>query len=517
MPDLFGLLSDADASAPIDPADLAEAVEVTVGEDVAGALDSEGEVDLFVFESEPGVHYQIDVTLGTLADSVATLHDADGTALMSNDDFGGTMASRISWQARDSGRLYVAVEGYGGANTGSYTLAVAEAADDHASTPESAAPVTVGEATPALWRYDTGLEPYQPRVSEGVVYASAGNYLYALDAATGRLNWSYGWLYASFGPPEPVAGTVYVTSTEDDAFLDAVDAETGERRWRFQMGAFTPSAPIVSDAVVYTRSMFGPVHALNAATGELIWELDPGGYGLVDVDSLVLSEGIVFVDSGDDLSVLALDSGSGEVLWTHDTDGHPSLPVVADGTAYVPSEGADGGYVDAVDAATGQFHWRYRTNAPSHRGLAVTETALYVPSEGADGGYVDAVDAATGQFRWRYRTNAPTVYEPVAAEGALYVRSEDADGGYVDAVDAATGERRWRHEGKYWSSLCAVSDGIVYVGSFDGYLHALDAATGDLRGEYRFDGYLSSCTVTDGTIAVAYAGGVSLIQAASPH
>ena len=111
------------AMPPLHHHDRMGAVPVTVGDAVPGALDSVDEADILVFDGEAGTQYQIDVTLGTLADSVATLYDADGIALTHNDDLGLSLASRIVWPAEHSGPYYVVVEGYAG-DTGSYTLAV---------------------------------------------------------------------------------------------------------------------------------------------------------------------------------------------------------------------------------------------------------------------------------------------------------------------------------------------------------------------------------------------------------
>ena len=121
---------------PLDHDDRRGAVPVTVGDAVPGALDSVDEADILVFDGEAGTQYQIDVALGTLFDSVATLYDADGIALAQNDDLGLSLASRIVWLAEHSGPYYVVVEGYAG-DTGSYTLAVnadTETADAAADT-----------------------------------------------------------------------------------------------------------------------------------------------------------------------------------------------------------------------------------------------------------------------------------------------------------------------------------------------------------------------------------------------
>ena len=90
-----------------------EATAVTVGEAVQGALDHTADIDVFVFQAEEGVFYQIDVALGTLSDSVVVLYDADEQELAYNDDHGDSLASRIIWEATSSGEYYAAVEGYG--------------------------------------------------------------------------------------------------------------------------------------------------------------------------------------------------------------------------------------------------------------------------------------------------------------------------------------------------------------------------------------------------------------------
>ena len=101
-----------------------QATPVAVGEATAGELQHAGDVDYFVFEAEPGQLYQIDVALGTLSDSVATLYDADGYQVDYNDDHSGTLASRLNWQATASGPHYVGVAGFS-TSAGTYTLIIA--------------------------------------------------------------------------------------------------------------------------------------------------------------------------------------------------------------------------------------------------------------------------------------------------------------------------------------------------------------------------------------------------------
>jgi len=77
-----------------------------------------------VFRAEQGSRYQIDVALGTLQHSKATLYDDGSFELAFNDDAGDTTASRITWQAEYTGMHFVSVQGFG-ADTGTYTLIIA--------------------------------------------------------------------------------------------------------------------------------------------------------------------------------------------------------------------------------------------------------------------------------------------------------------------------------------------------------------------------------------------------------
>jgi outer membrane protein assembly factor BamB len=55
--------------------------------------------------------------------------------------------------------------------------------------------------------------------------------------------------------------------------LYALDATTGEERWRFQTGDTVWSSPAVANGVVYVGSFDGNLYALDAATGQERWRL----------------------------------------------------------------------------------------------------------------------------------------------------------------------------------------------------------------------------------------------------
>src|SRR5438045_570481 len=80
--------------------------------------------------------------------------------------------------------------------------------------------------------------------------------------------------------PAPVNGVLYFGSR--DAYLYAVDAATGNLRWRFSTNGISleQSSPTVSNGVVYIGGWYdvpgfsrkGSLYAVNASTGQLVWE-----------------------------------------------------------------------------------------------------------------------------------------------------------------------------------------------------------------------------------------------------
>ena len=100
-------------------------------------------------------------------------------------------------------------------------------------------------------------------VVDGVVYfPDWGGNVWALDAKTSKVIWQhqlsdYGFPAGTISRTSPAVhdNTVYI-GTREGAYLLAINAKTGDRRWKTQldtsMGAALTSSPAVLDEVVYT-------------------------------------------------------------------------------------------------------------------------------------------------------------------------------------------------------------------------------------------------------------------------
>jgi len=225
-----------------------------------------------------------------------------------------------------------------------------------------------------LWRHD-GSAPIlsAPAVVEGkVVITNVDDLAVALDQASGTLIWQVKAkrdltrvaelaLYAApevvvvpgkeGSPSEALLG--FSTGT-----LLGVDLETGEERWRREVGEGRypdlVSAPVLGGADVYTAGYFEPLVAIDQASHTVRWRLDVGGA----FRPVLSSDGAILYHPATDGTMRAVATLTGAVLWTWEsgTTGAITSPRITDaGLVVASSEGS----VYLIDPDTGEERWRW--------------------------------------------------------------------------------------------------------------------------------------------------------------
>jgi hypothetical protein len=130
------------------------------------------------------------------------------------------------------------------------------------------------------WNYSTGgIWFSSPAIANGILYmGSLDKKLYALNADTGALKWSYttgGPLDYSSPAVALAKGLVFVGS--NNGKLYALNADTGAFKWSYTTGGpLVYSSPAVANGVVYVGSNDGNVYALNAVSGASLWSAFTG-------------------------------------------------------------------------------------------------------------------------------------------------------------------------------------------------------------------------------------------------
>jgi alcohol dehydrogenase (cytochrome c) len=148
--------------------------------------------------------------------------------------------------------------------------------------------------------------------------------------------------------------------------------------WAMNEGGWNAPSPIVHDGVMYVVGIGPVVQALDASTGDLIWEHEinvstPGYSGMSR--NLAIYENRLFLATPD-ARLVALDARTGEQVWdaTIADQGNgftnTSGPIVVRGTVVQGLSGCDrftrdGCFISGYDAMTGRQLWRFNTVARS--------------------------------------------------------------------------------------------------------------------------------------------------------
>jgi PQQ-dependent dehydrogenase (methanol/ethanol family) len=230
------------------------------------------------------------------------------------------------------------------------------------------------------------------------------------------------------------------------------------------------ATPLVVDGVMYVTASWSVVHAVDVRTGQRIWSYDPqvdrarGFRGCCDVVNrgVALWQGKVYVAAYDG-RLIALDAGSGRVLWEKDTliDHARSYtitgaPRVFKGKVIIGNGGAEygvRGYITAYDANTGEQKWRWFTvpgdPAKPHENAAMARAAkTWDPAgkywEAGGGGTVwdtMAFDPALNLMYIGTGNGSPWAQSKRSPKGGdnLYLAS-------IVALDPDTGTYKWHYQ-----------------------------------------------------------------------
>jgi outer membrane protein assembly factor BamB len=308
----------------------------------------------------------------------------------------------------------------------------------------------------------------------------------------------------------PVIDNKKIYFGSDDGNVYAVDAESGREIWRRITRGPVPSTPAVAAGMVYFVSYDGNFYALNAETGALKWKFATGGerrfeakglHGMqpknqtiadpfdIYLSSPVVTEGMVYFGSGDGY-LYALDAATGDLRWQFKTgDVVHASPAYVNGVVFV---GSWDSYFYAVDAKTGAEKWRFHAGEDPlmHNQVGFQSSPSIIDGTvytGCRDAQVYALDAATGKEKWRFDNALSWVItSPAVTSGKVFFATSDSSLYHV-AV-AATGKSLVRQQGKaYMFSSPAIAGDVAFIGVLNGTLEARDANTGELLWDYQTD------------------------------
>lgn len=335
---------------------------------------------------------------------------------------GGGAARREAWRRTLDGPAQAGLTHHG-------RLLVAASTHGHVL----AAQVGARDADP-VWQARVGPVVGRPAFSADgatVFVGSADRNLYAFDARTGRRRFAYRTDGSVLGGPlvtRVADREVVFASAGDDRY--AVDAATGDTLWRTAAPGFFAGRMACDGERVYAGAGDGRVYAYDAATGTAGWSFSTTTrttaysrliYGPWADTIELLPDGAVLVSTV--ASAFALDGATGTQRWT-----------LAGSYIYAPAVLLDGGadvllidewgVVSRVASATGAVQWRTELGVRvMNSGAAVHDGVAWVMGTT---GLLAGVDLATGAVLERFQlTSAYSHATPVVVGSTLVVADQD--------------------------------------------------------------------------------------------
>jgi outer membrane protein assembly factor BamB len=166
-----------------------------------------------------------------------------------------------------------------------------------------------------------------------VVFGADDGCLYALDAATGKLEWTCQAHAPIVAPPAADSSLVVVGTTK--GMVLALDVRTGNVRWKRDLGTPVYGHALLRPHVVVVVTTGGSVAALSPTTGEVQWLTEVGGPILAGPSA---ADTVLFVGTLQ-REFLALSLSDGRVLWKATTEGRiKTSPVISNGTVIITTD-----------------------------------------------------------------------------------------------------------------------------------------------------------------------------------
>lgn len=238
-----------------------------------------------------------------------------------------------------------------------------------------------------LWKKDLGINlQVPPLVSEGVVFAPTtfvGSELkpdvhgraklFALDARTGEELWVFEsdnyilqtpaihdktlYLGGNFYDPRPIDEGGHTR-------LYALDLNDGSPLWQFESEDGFPKRLYATERMVIFIGYQDYLNGVDAKSGELRWRFDTGNW----TPSFLGAGDTVYFSSANTL-VFALDSGTGKKNWKFNIPEGTfnyliDAPILLDGRLYFITQQGD---LFALEASTGALLWQAKTTISTAR------------------------------------------------------------------------------------------------------------------------------------------------------
>ena len=255
-----------------------------------------------------------------------------------------------------------------------------------------------------------------------VYLGSSYGTLYALDAATGETRWT-------FDVGGTVLGTVNVRKAvsegeadhlvvidQNDGALQCLDAASGEPLWRTESIDRCDGSPSVGDGVIVFGSCAAALHIFSADDGTLLRNIELDGDSQV-AGGVALDAGLAFSGSHSG-RLFHVDTSTGEIVWVNEDSGGEVFTTPAINEHWVVFGSLDGA-IHALNRTTGKTVWSFETQGEPSSPVIANDKVLL-----SSDGTLFLLDLETGKELWSYAVS-DDISGPAIIGGMVIVGGDD--------------------------------------------------------------------------------------------
>lgn len=284
------------------------------------------------------------------------------------------------------------------------------------------------------WRVEAE-EPISGGVGSGgglILVGTSRGHVLAYDVS-GKLVWKSQVSSEVLSAPRYYEGKVIVRSGDNHIY--GLDAADGVRKWVYTrkvpaLSLRSSAGIIVDGGAVYAGFSGGKMIALNADSGQLLWEATvatPKGVTeierIADITSLPVVIGPVVYAVAYQGRIAAVDRRTGNVIWNREISSYTGM-TAADDKLYVSHTL---GSLYALDYATGKTFWRQGDLL--NRRLTTPLVIKDFVAVGDVEGYVHFINLENGKFAARIKVGGESVMSLIAGNTSSQLIAATRNGG----------------------------------------------------------------------------------------
>ena len=320
------------------------------------------------------------------------------------------------------------------------------------------------------------------------------------------------------------AGDQMLLSLRDEGYparngVCCIEVGSGDLVWHARTDATVKNSVAVDDGICVAVSVTGRVHALEQASGRLLWHANLPGYPDRWIyTSPVIAEGTLY--AGAKAGYAAFDLKTGEQQWYVPVEDSDNWSCYASPQVYedlllllVPRRG-----LMALDRQSGDVVWEQQIGVEYPYPTPIVSEDLLV--SGGDSSHLTALRAISGEVVWDkpiLQSSYPTGL--LVRDGRIYATTSEGD---ALCFDFNSGALLWRFQtGGDLLDMVPYRRGVqsilaapvhfedcLLICGCDGCLYALDAASGECRGRAAFGSPITAppCVVEGGLFVGTYDG-----------